>query len=60
LGSYLLAPWPELGLPHVQIETIDKAHNLGIQTFAIRGHLGLRICTERSCCLGLRLSWSRW
>jgi hypothetical protein len=49
---YLLAPWPELGLPHVQIEAIVEAHNFCIQTFAIRGYLGLRIYTERSCCLG--------
>jgi hypothetical protein len=35
-GPYLLAPWPELGLPHVQIEAIVEAHNFGSQTFAIR------------------------
>jgi hypothetical protein len=52
-GPYLLAPWPELGLPYVQIEAIVKAHNFGSQTFAIRGHLSLWICTERSCCSGL-------
>jgi hypothetical protein len=59
-GSYLLAPWPELGLSHVQIEGIVEAHNFGSQTFAIRGHLGPRICTERSCCLGLREYLSGW
>jgi hypothetical protein len=59
-GPYLLVPWPELGLPCVQIEAIIEAHNFGSQTFAIRGRLDLRICTERSCCLGLRdyiLGW---
>jgi hypothetical protein len=53
-GPYLLAPLSELGLPHVQIEGIVKAHNFGSQTFAIKGRLNLRICTERSCCPGLR------
>jgi hypothetical protein len=31
-----------------------ESHNFGSQTFAIRGHLTLQICTERSCCSGLR------
>jgi hypothetical protein len=53
-GPYLLVPWPELGLPYVQIKAIVEAHNFGSQTFAIRGRLSLRICTERSCCSGLR------
>jgi hypothetical protein len=44
---YILAPISELGLPHVQIEDMVKSHNFGSQTFAIRGHLSLRICTER-------------
>jgi hypothetical protein len=57
---YLLAPWPELGLPHVQIEGIIEAHNFGSQTFAIRGHLSLWICTERSCCPRLREYLSCW
>jgi hypothetical protein len=59
-GQYLLAPWPELGLPHVQIESIIEAHTFGSQTFAIRGRLSLLICTERSCFPGLReylLGW---
>jgi hypothetical protein len=59
-GSYLLAPLSELGLPHIQIEGIVDTHNFGSQTFAIRGHLSLWICTERSCCPGLReylLGW---
>jgi hypothetical protein len=53
-GPYPLAPFSELGLPHVQIEGIVDAHNFGSQTFAIRGLLSLRICTERSCCPRLR------
>jgi hypothetical protein len=53
-GPYLLAPWSELGLPYLQIESIVEAHNFGNQTFAIRGRLSLWICTERSCCFGLR------
>jgi hypothetical protein len=52
-GSYLLVPWPELALPHVQVEGIVDAHNFGSQTFAIRGRLSLWICTERLCCPGL-------
>jgi hypothetical protein len=40
-GPYLLALWPELGLPHVQIEGIVEAHNFGSQTFAIICHLSL-------------------
>jgi hypothetical protein len=59
-GSYLLAPWPELGLPHVRIKGIVEAHNFGSKTFAIRGHLSLRICTERSWCPGLREYLSGW
>jgi hypothetical protein len=43
-----------LGLPHVQIEGIVEARNFGSQTFSIKGHLSLRICTERSCCAELR------
>jgi hypothetical protein len=43
-----------LGLPHVQIKGIVEAHNFSSQTFAIKGCLSLRICTERSCCPGLR------
>jgi hypothetical protein len=57
---YLLAPWPELGLPHVQIEGIVEAHNFGSQTFAIRGRLILRISTERSCCSGPQEYLSGW
>jgi hypothetical protein len=53
-GPYLVAPLSELGLPHVQIEGIVEAHNFGSQTFAIKGRLNLRICTERSCYPGLR------
>jgi hypothetical protein len=53
LGSYLLAPWDELGLPYVQIKAIVEAHNFGSQTFAIKGHLSLRICTKSSCYSGL-------
>jgi hypothetical protein len=59
-GSYLLASLSALGLPHVQIKGIVKAHNFGSQTFAIRGRLSLRICTERSCCPGLREYLSGW
>jgi hypothetical protein len=59
-GPYLLAPCPELGLPHVQIEAIIETHNFCIQSFAIRGHLGHRICTQKSCCLGLREYLSGW
>jgi hypothetical protein len=59
-GPYLLAPWPELGLPHVQIKAIVEAHNIGSQTFAIRGRLSLWICTERSYCSGLREYLSGW
>jgi hypothetical protein len=58
-GTYLLAPWPELGLPHVQIEGIIEAHNFGSQTFVIRGRLSLWICTG-SCCSGLREYLSGW
>jgi hypothetical protein len=47
-GPYLLAPLSELGLPHVQIEGIVETHNFGTQTFSIKGHLSLQICTERS------------
>jgi hypothetical protein len=53
-GLYLLSPLSELGLPHVQIEGIIEAHNFGSQTFAIKGRLSLRICTEISCCPELR------
>jgi hypothetical protein len=53
-GPHLLAPLSELGLPHVQIESIVKPHNFGSQTFSIKGHLSLGICTERSCCPGLQ------
>jgi hypothetical protein len=53
-GPYLLAPLSELGLPHVEIEGIIKAHNFGSQTLDIKGRLSLRICTERSRCPGLR------
>jgi hypothetical protein len=49
-----------LGLPHVQIEGIVKAHNFGSQTFAIKCRLSLRICTERSWCPGLREYLSGW
>jgi hypothetical protein len=49
-----------LGLPHVQIEGIIKAHNFGSKTFAIKGCLSLRICTERSCCPGLWEYLSGW
>jgi hypothetical protein len=59
-GSYLLAPWPELGLPHVQIKAIVEAHNFGSQTLPIRGCLSLWICTKRSCCSGLWESLSGW
>jgi hypothetical protein len=59
-GSYILAPLFEWGLPHVQIEGIDEAHNFGSQTFAIRGHLSLWIFTERSYCPGLREYLSGW
>jgi hypothetical protein len=59
-GSYLLAPWPELGLPYIQIEAIVKAHNFSTQTFAIKGRLTLRICTKRSCYSGLREYLSGW
>jgi hypothetical protein len=60
-GPYLLlAHWTELGLPHVQIEGIVEAHNFGSQTFAIRGRLSFWICTERSCCPGLREYLSGW
>jgi hypothetical protein len=59
-GPYLLAPWLELGLPYVQIEAIVEAHNFDSQIFAIRGHLSLRICTERSCFFGLREYLSGW
>jgi hypothetical protein len=53
-GLYLLAPFSELGFPHVQIEGIVEAHNFGSQTFAIKDRLSFRICTERSCCPELR------
>jgi hypothetical protein len=59
-GQYLLAPSSELGLPHVQIEGIVESHNFGSQTFAIKGHLILWICTETSYCLGLREYLSGW
>jgi hypothetical protein len=58
--SYLLAPLSELALPHVQIEGIVEAHNFGSQTFAIKGRLSLRICTEISSCPGLREYLSGW
>jgi hypothetical protein len=38
---YLLAPSPESGLPHFQIEDIVEAHNFGIQIFGIRVLLSL-------------------
>jgi hypothetical protein len=57
---YFLAPLSELGLPHVQIEGIVEAHNFGSQMFAIKGCLGLRMCSERSCCPGLREFLSGW
>jgi hypothetical protein len=57
---YLLAPLSELGLPNVKIESIVEADNFGSQTFAIRGRLNLRICTESSCCPELREYLSRW
>jgi hypothetical protein len=57
---YLLPPWPELGLPHVQIEGIIETHNFGNQTFDIRGRLSFRICTEISCCPGLWEYLSGW
>jgi hypothetical protein len=53
-GPYLLAPLSELGLQHVQIEGIVEAHIFDSQTFAIKGRLNLRICTEISCCPELR------
>jgi hypothetical protein len=59
-GPYLLAPWPKLGLPHIQIQGIVEAHNFGSQTFAIRGCSTVRICTERSCCSGLWVYLSGW
>jgi hypothetical protein len=59
-GSYLLAPWLELGLPYVQFEGIVETHNVGSQTFAIRGRLSLWICTEISCCPRLREYLSGW
>jgi hypothetical protein len=59
-GSYLLARLSELGLPHVQIEGIVEPHNFGSQTFAIKGRLSLQICTEISCCPGLREYLSGW
>jgi hypothetical protein len=59
-GSYLLAPWPELGLPYVQIEAIVEAHNFDSQTFAVRGRLSLRIYIERACCSGLWEYLSGW
>jgi hypothetical protein len=37
-GAISLAPWPELGLPRVQIEAIVETHNFGIQTFSIFFH----------------------
>jgi hypothetical protein len=40
-GPYLLAPLFELGLPHVQIEGIFKAHYFGSQSFAIKVRLSL-------------------
>jgi hypothetical protein len=59
-GAYLLAVWPELGLPHVQIEGIVEAHNFSSQTFVIRGRISLWIYTERSCCSGMREYLSGW
>jgi hypothetical protein len=54
-------PWKIiLGLPYVQIEGIVETHNFGSQTFAIKGRLGLWICTERSCCPGLWEYLSGW
>jgi hypothetical protein len=43
-----------LSLSHVQIEGVIDAHNFGSQTFAIKGRLSFRICTEKSCYPGLR------
>jgi hypothetical protein len=54
-GPCLLAPLSKLVLSHVQIESIVHS-----QTFSIKGRLSLRICTERSCCLGLREYLSGW
>jgi hypothetical protein len=51
-GPYLLAPWPKLGLPHIQIQGIVEAHNFGSQTFAIRGCSSVRICTKGHVVLG--------
>jgi hypothetical protein len=59
-GPYLLAPWHEFGLPHVQIEAIVKAHNFGINISCIRVRLSLRICIGRSCYSGLREYLSGW
>jgi hypothetical protein len=59
-GPYLLAPLSELGVPHVQIKGIVEAQNFGCQNFAIKGHLSLRICTERSCCSGLNEYLPDW
>jgi hypothetical protein len=49
-----------LGLPHDQIEGIIEAHNFASHTFAIKDCLSLWICTERSCCPGLREYLSGW
>jgi hypothetical protein len=62
-GSYLLASWPKLGLPYVQIEAIVEAHNFGSQTFAIRGRLSLwnlhrKIMLFWVARISLGLSWS--
>jgi hypothetical protein len=59
-GPYLLALLSELGLTHIQIKGIVEAHNFDSRTFAIKGRLNLRICTERSCCPGLREYLSGW
>jgi hypothetical protein len=64
-GLYLLAPWHELGLSHVQIKAIVEAHNFGIQTFTIRGpfrspNLHRKIILSWAARISLGLSWSRW
>jgi hypothetical protein len=46
---------------HLAIKVnIQRWHKFGIQSFSIRGRLGLRICTERSCCHGLWEYLSGW
>jgi hypothetical protein len=54
LGAISPSSLTRIGLPYVQIEAIIEDHNFGSQTFSIIGCLGLRICTKRSCCSGLR------